>query len=58
MYSTPALVEPTIARLASLEAELKRGQTTPLKTLGQYEKNIGLKKGAPDISGRHIRPVP
>jgi tetratricopeptide (TPR) repeat protein len=58
MYSTPALVEPAISRLASLEAELKRGRTTPVKTLGHYEKNIGLKKGAPDLSGRHIRPVP
>jgi len=42
-YSTPALVEPTLARLASLEAELKRGQTTPVKTMGHYEKNLGLK---------------
>ena len=57
-YSTPALVEPTIARLASLESELKRGKTTSVKTLGHYEKNIGLKKGATDISGRHIPPVP
>jgi hypothetical protein len=57
-YSTPALVEPTISRLASLEAELKRGRITPLKTLGHYEKNIGLKKGAPDISGRQTPPVP
>jgi tetratricopeptide (TPR) repeat protein len=43
-FSTPSLVEPTIARLASLEGELKGGQATQVKALGQYEKNLGLKK--------------
>jgi hypothetical protein len=43
-FSTPALVEPTKARLAALRGELKAGQKPPLKVLGQYEKNIGLKQ--------------
>jgi hypothetical protein len=43
-FPNPALVEPTMARLASLQSEMKASQTTPLKTMGHYEKNIGLKK--------------
>ncbi|MGA2540438.1 MAG: hypothetical protein ABSG78_02620 [Verrucomicrobiota bacterium] len=43
-FSSPAMVEPTMARLASLQAEMKRGQATQVKTMGQYEKNLGLKK--------------
>jgi hypothetical protein len=45
-FSTPALVEPTLARLAALEGEMKLLRVTPLKRLGQYEKYIGLKKTA------------
>ena len=43
-FPSPAMVEPTLARLASLQAELKGGQTTQVKTMGHYEKNLGLKK--------------
>jgi tetratricopeptide (TPR) repeat protein len=38
-----ALAEPALGRLAALEGELRAGRQTPLKTLGHYEKNIGLK---------------
>ncbi len=43
-FPSPATAEPTLARLASLQAELKRGQTTQVKTMGHYEKDLGLKK--------------
>jgi len=43
-FSTPALVEPTMARLAALHGEMKAGRKPQIKTLGQYEKNIGLKQ--------------
>jgi len=42
-FPDTALVAPTLARLASLRGELKARQRTPLKTLGHYEKDIGLK---------------
>ena len=35
-----------MTRLAALGGELKAGKTTQLKTLGTYEKYIGLKKSA------------
>jgi len=37
-------VEPTMARLAALHGEMKAGRKPQIKTLGQYEKNIGLKQ--------------
>jgi tetratricopeptide (TPR) repeat protein len=43
-FPTPALAEPVAARLAALEGELRGGLQTPLKTLGRYEKNLGLKQ--------------
>ena len=43
-FPTPALAEPARVRLASLERELKGGQPAQVKTLGHYEKNLGLKK--------------
>lgn len=43
-FSTPALVQPTMARLATLHGEIKAGQINQLKTLGHYEKNLGLKQ--------------
>jgi tetratricopeptide (TPR) repeat protein len=43
-FPSPALSEPATARLAALEGELRGGRPTPLKTLGHYEKNLGLKK--------------
>jgi len=43
-FPSPALSEPAAARLATLEGEMKGGRPTPLKTLGHYEKNLGLKK--------------
>ncbi len=43
-FPSPALSEPALARLAALEGEMKGGRTTPLKTLGQYEKNLGLQR--------------
>jgi tetratricopeptide (TPR) repeat protein len=43
-FPSPALAEPAKARLASLEWELKSSRTTQVKTMGQYEKNLGLKK--------------
>jgi hypothetical protein len=47
-FPSPALAEPALARLAALQGELKAGQITQVKTLGHYEKNLGLKqaKGA------------
>ena len=42
-FSTPAIVDPTLSRLASLGAEMKAGRQGTLKTLGHYEKNLGLK---------------
>ena len=44
LYSTPALVKPTMARLASLHGEMKAGRKPQLKTLGRYEKDLGLKR--------------
>ena len=43
-FPPPALAEPVAARLAALEGELRGGLQTPLKTLGRYEKNLGLKQ--------------
>ena len=43
-FPNTALVDPTMARLASLLGELKAGQETQIKRLGHYEKNIGLKQ--------------
>ena len=43
-FPSPALAEPAKTRLASLEWELKSSRTTEVKTMGQYEKNLGLKK--------------
>jgi hypothetical protein len=43
-FPSPALAEPAKARLASLEWELKSSRTAQVKTMGQYEKNLGLKK--------------
>jgi len=43
-FSAPTIVEPTRARLAALGAEMKAGRQSAVKTLGQYEKNLGLKK--------------
>jgi tetratricopeptide (TPR) repeat protein len=43
-FPSPALSEPALARLAAMGYEMKSGQPTELKTLGHYEKNIGLKK--------------
>ena len=42
-YSNSVIVDPTLSRLASLGAEMKAGRQSPLKTLGHYEKNLGLK---------------
>jgi tetratricopeptide (TPR) repeat protein len=43
MFPNTGLAEPTRERLAALQRETKAGQKTTLKTLGRYEKNIGLK---------------
>jgi tetratricopeptide (TPR) repeat protein len=43
-FSTPALVEPTMARMAALHGEMKAGQRIRIKPLGQYEKDLGLKQ--------------
>ena len=43
-FPSPALAEPALARLAALQGELKAGQVTQVKTLGHYEKNLGLKQ--------------
>ena len=42
-FPDTALVQPTLARLGSLGGELKARRQPRLKTLGRYEKNIGLK---------------
>ena len=39
-----ALADLAVSRLASLQSELKPSQSTPTKTLGSYEKDIGLKQ--------------
>jgi tetratricopeptide (TPR) repeat protein len=39
-----ALAGVAASRLATLQSELKASQRTPAKTLGTYEKNIGLKQ--------------
>jgi len=43
-FPNSALAEPAIARLASLQGEMKGSHIAPLKTMGRYEKNLGLKK--------------
>jgi tetratricopeptide (TPR) repeat protein len=43
-FPNTAHVEPTLARLASLGGELKAHRQPRLKTLGRYEKDIGLKQ--------------
>ena len=43
MFPGTGLAEGTHERLGALQRETKAGQKTQLKTLGQYEKNIGLK---------------
>jgi len=43
-FSAPGIVEPTQARLAALGGEMKAGRQTTLKTLGHYERNLGLKR--------------
>jgi hypothetical protein len=43
-FPTPALAEPAAARLASLRAEMNGGRPTQVKTMGRYEKNLGLKQ--------------
>jgi len=43
-FPSPALSEPAMARLASLEGEMKAGRQTAVKPMGHYEKYIGLKK--------------
>jgi hypothetical protein len=42
-FPSAAFTDPAAARLATLEAEMKGGRPTALKTLGHYEKNLGLK---------------
>ena len=42
-FSAPGIVEPTQARLATLGGEMKAGRQTAVKTLGHYERNLGLK---------------
>jgi hypothetical protein len=37
------LAEATVERLAVLQRETRAGQKTALKTMGQYDKQIGLK---------------
>jgi tetratricopeptide (TPR) repeat protein len=39
-----ALADMAVSRLASLQSELKSSQKSPTKTLGAYEKDIGLKQ--------------
>ncbi len=39
-----ALASVAVSRLASLQSELKSSQRSPTKTLGAYEKDIGLKQ--------------
>jgi tetratricopeptide (TPR) repeat protein len=39
-----ALADVAVSRLASLQSELKSSQKSPTKTLGAYEKDIGLKQ--------------
>lgn len=43
LYPGGALAAVAASRLATLQAELKAGQKTAAKTLGNYEKNVGLK---------------
>ena len=43
LFPGGALATAAAARLATLQAELKAGQKTEVKSLGNYEKNIGLK---------------
>jgi hypothetical protein len=53
MFPNTALVEPALERLAALCGEMKAHQKTALKTLGRYEKHIGLKPtgGQPAVKG-------
>jgi len=41
-----AQAELALARLASLQGEMKGGHTAQVKTMGRYEKDLGLKKTA------------
>jgi len=43
-FPNPALAEPAIARLASLQGEMRGGHAAQVKTMGVYEKDLGLKK--------------
>ena len=43
-FPNPALTQPALVRLASLQGEMKGSQAAQVKTLGQYEKYVGLKK--------------
>lgn len=43
-FPKSAMANVALARLASLQAELKSGATTVTKALGSYEKDIGLKR--------------
>jgi hypothetical protein len=43
-FPNPALMQPALVRLASLQGEMKGSHAAQVKTLGQYEKYVGLKK--------------
>ena len=43
-FPNTALAAPAMARLAALNREMKAGRATQVKTLGHYEKDLGLKK--------------